>query len=284
MFARVGAIMRRKFYLSKRMRYAILPSQVKLNDVRTLEGSFPMKKEQNAFYLIFILVLSILALVALAVETIFKLDQSTRQILIITDTAVCVIFFIDFLILFFRAENKVKYFFTLGWLDLLSSIPVLNVLRWGRAIRIIRIFRVIRGLKSAKIITKAILEKRSQSTILAVVLVSFVLIAVSSITILHFESAVDGKIKTAEDAVWWSVATITTVAYGDMYPITTEGRILATLLMTAGMGLFGTISGLVVSTFLLPSEPRHVAEEKDIRKELEEIKQILSELKKKKEA
>jgi len=128
-----------------------------------------MKKEQNSFYLIFILVLSILALVALAVETIFKLDQSTRQILSVADTAVCVIFFIDFLILFFRAENKVKYFLTWGWLDLLSSIPILNVLRWGRAIRIIRIFRVIRGFKSAKIITRAILEKRSQSTILAIV-------------------------------------------------------------------------------------------------------------------
>jgi len=111
-----------------------------------------------------------------------------------------------------------------------------------------------------------------------------VLIAVSSISILHFESAVDGNIKTAEDAVWWSVVTITTVGYGDKYPITTEGRILATILMTAGIGLFGAISGLMASALLLPDETKREAEEKEIRNELEEIKLILSELKKEKEA
>jgi voltage-gated potassium channel len=238
-----------------------------------------MKKEQNSVYLIFILVLSVLAIVVLGIETIFKLDQSTMQILSIADTAVCIIFFIDFLIQLFRAENKTKYFFTWGWLDLISSIPMLEFLRWGRAVRIIRIFRVIRGLKSAKLITKAILEKRSQSTMLAIFLVSFVLIAVTSISVLHFESAADGNIKTAEDAVWWAVASITTVGYGDKYPITTEGRILASILMTAGVGLFGTISGLVASTLLLPAKPNN-EEEIDIRKELEEIKLSLRDIQK----
>jgi voltage-gated potassium channel len=238
-----------------------------------------MKKEQNSVYLIFIMVLSVLAIVVLGIETIFKLDQSTMQILSIADTAVCIIFFIDFLIQLFRAENKTKYFFTWGWLDLISSIPMLEFLRWGRAVRIIRIFRVIRGLKSAKLITKAILEKRSQSTMLAIFLVSFVLIAVTSISVLHFESAADGNIKTAEDAVWWAVASITTVGYGDKYPITTEGRILATILMTAGVGLFGTISGLVASTLLLPAKPNN-EEEIDIRKELEEIKLSLRDIQK----
>jgi voltage-gated potassium channel len=238
-----------------------------------------MKKEQNSVYLIFIMVLSVLAIVVLGIETIFKLDQSTMQILSIADTAVCIIFFIDFLIQLFRAENKTKYFFTWGWLDLISSIPMLEFLRWGRAVRIIRIFRVIRGLKSAKLITKAILEKRSQSTMLAIFLVSFVLIAVTSISVLHFESAADGNIKTAEDAVWWAVASITTVGYGDKYPITTEGRILASILMTAGVGLFGTISGLVASTLLLPAKPNN-EEEIDIRKELEEIKLSLRDIQK----
>jgi voltage-gated potassium channel len=238
-----------------------------------------MKKEQNSVYLIFIMVLSVLAIVVLGIETIFKLDQSTMQILSIADTAVCIIFFIDFLIQLFRAENKTKYFFTWGWLDLISSIPMLEFLRWGRAVRIIRIFRVIRGFKSAKLITKAILEKRSQSTMLAIFLVSFVLIAVTSISVLHFESAADGNIKTAEDAVWWAVASITTVGYGDKYPITTEGRILASILMTAGVGLFGTISGLVASTLLLPAKPNN-EEEIDIRKELEEIKLSLRDIQK----
>ena len=238
-----------------------------------------MKKEQNSFYLLFILVLSILALLAFAIETIFKLDQSTLQILGIADTAVCVIFFVDFFIQLFQAENKIKYMYTWGWLDLLSSIPAIEVFRLGRAARIIRILRVIRSLKSAKFITKAILEKRSQSAILVVILISLVLVSVSSISILHFEKAVDGNIKTAEDAIWWSVVTITTVGYGDKYPITTEGRVIATILMIAGVGLFGTISGLVASKLISPQKSAHEIEVTDIHKDLEELRKMIEELK-----
>jgi hypothetical protein len=69
-----------------------------------------IKNEQNSFYLLFILILSVLAIVALAIETIFKLDQATLQILGIADTAVCVVFFIDFLIQLIRAENKILFY------------------------------------------------------------------------------------------------------------------------------------------------------------------------------
>jgi len=57
------------------------------------------------------------------------------------------------------------------------------------------------------------------------------------------------NIKTAGDAIWWSVATITTVGYGDVYPVTTEGRTLAMILMISGIGLFGILSGLAASFF-----------------------------------
>ena len=240
-----------------------------------------MNKKQNSSYLLFILVLSILAIIVLAVETFFKLDAATKQILVYADFAVCVVFFIDFLILLFQAENKAKYFFTWGWLDLLSSVPVIEAFRLGRAIRIFRILRVLRGIKSAKFIVKAILEKRAQSAILAVILFSIVIVVVGAISILHVESLADGNIKTAEDAVWWSIVTITTVGYGDKYPITTEGRLIAAALMVAGVGVFGTISGFVASVFLSPSNPRRAPEEKDLRKELEEIKAMIMEMKEK---
>ena len=58
------------------------------------------------------------------------------------------------------------------------------------------------------------------------------------------------NIKTANDAIWWSVTTITTVGYGDKYPLTMEGRVIAMVLMLSGVGLFGTLSGLVASFFL----------------------------------
>lgn len=234
-----------------------------------------MKRNEHPSYLLFILILSILSLVALAIETLFKLDQSTRTILNYSDNVVCVLFFIDFLIMLVSVENKWKYFITWGWLDLLSSIPMIDIFRWGRVARIMRIFRVLRIVKSAKIITSLILERRAQSVILAVLLVSIVLISVASISILHFEITGDSNIKTPEDAFWWAIVTITTVGYGDKYPVTTEGRIVAAILMAAGIGLFGTFSGFAASWFIGPRETYKEKDIHEIKQEIEEIKDFL---------
>ncbi|MGE0021904.1 MAG: potassium channel family protein [Draconibacterium sp.] len=76
------------------------------------------------------------------------------------------------------------------------------------------------------------------------------LIIFSSIAILQVENAPNSNIQTAEDAIWWSYVTITTVGYGDKFPVTTEGRIIASVLMTAGVGLFGTFTAYIASLFV----------------------------------
>ena len=76
------------------------------------------------------------------------------------------------------------------------------------------------------------------------------LIIFSAIAILEVETDANGNIKTAEDAIWWSYVTITTVGYGDKFPITTEGRIIGAILMTTGVGIFGTFTALVSSWFI----------------------------------
>jgi voltage-gated potassium channel len=235
-----------------------------------------MKKELNPSYLIFILILSIIALIVLAVETLVKLDANTLQILKIADHTVCAVFFIDFLVLFFRAERRWKYFITWGWLDLLSSVPMLDALRWGRAARIMRIFRVLRGIKSAKMITSMIVERRAQSMVLAVILTVFILIGISSISVLHFESTATSPIKTPGDAIWWSIVTIATVGYGDFAPVTIEGRFVALLLMFTGVGLFGTISGLIAAWFIGPLKGSRKSDLEKIEEEIRQIKDMLS--------
>jgi voltage-gated potassium channel len=86
----------------------------------------------------------------------------------------------------------------------------------------------------------------------------------SSIAILQVEHAPNSNIKTAEDALWWSYVTITTVGYGDKYPVTTEGRIIAVFLMTIGVGLFGTFTAFLASWFIEETKKEH---RKEHRKE-----------------
>lgn len=235
-----------------------------------------MEHKTHHPYLIFMLILSLIALGTLAVETAFRLDPGTRTILAYGDMLVCFLFFVDFLILLRRAENKWKYLATWGWLDLLSSIPVISSLRWARAARVARIFRVLRGFRAARILTHVVLERRAQSAFLATALTTIILVAVSSISVLHFEAPADGNIKTPEDALWFSVVTITTVGYGDRVPVTSEGRLVAAVLMVAGFGLFATVSGSVAAWFLAPSGARREDQIEALRSELAELRRLLT--------
>lgn len=84
----------------------------------------------------------------------------------------------------------------------------------------------------------------------AVAVITILIIIFSSISILTVETAPESNIKTAEDAIWWTIVTITTVGYGDKFPVTTEGRLIGVLVMVAGVGLFGTYTGYIASLFV----------------------------------
>jgi voltage-gated potassium channel len=81
-------------------------------------------------------------------------------------------------------------------------------------------------------------------------LLAFLLIVFAAMSILIVEQHPDSNIRTAQDAGWWAVSTITTVGYGDRYPVTGEGRVLGMTLMLMGVGMYGGLSGLVASLFL----------------------------------
>ena len=227
-------------------------------------------------YQLFILACCILALVALAIEALVPLDEGTRQILNYADTAVCAVFFADFVVSLSRAPRRWHYFYTWGWIDLVSSIPVFHVFRWGRFVRVVRIFRILRGVRATKIIASFILDRRAESAFLAAALLSTLFVISASIAILHLERSSPGaNITTPEDAMWWACATITTVGYGDRYPVTTEGRAVAALLMLAGVGLFGTLAGCVAAWFLSPAEKQQKSELEEIRSELRELRRVV---------
>jgi voltage-gated potassium channel len=210
------------------------------------------RPHETASYQLFMLTLSLFALGVISVQVTLKLDPEVEKILDYADYLVCILFFTDFLISLWYAPNRWRYLYTWGWLDLLSSIPVLDATRWGRVARIVRILRVLRALRAANLLASAVLRHRSRNAFLAVSLLAVVLITFSSIAILQFETTAQSNIKTAEDAFWWATVTITTVGYGDFYPVTPEGRLVAVILMGSGVGLFGTFSGLLAARFIGP--------------------------------
>ncbi len=97
----------------------------------------------------------------------------------------------------------------------------------------------------------------------------------ASIAVLHFEVGPAANIKTPQDALWWALVTITSVGYGDRYPVTAEGRLVAAALMVAGVGLFGTFAGFIAAWFLSPGEKRQASELDGIRDEIQELRRLI---------
>lgn len=230
------------------------------------------RHRESSTYQLWMLVLCLFALGSLAVQSSARMEPQVRTILDYADYLVCLLFFIDFLKSLWVAPNRTRYFLTWGWLDLLSSIPTLDAARWGRMARILRIFRVLRGLRAAKIISSAVLRHRAHNSFLAASLVALLLLISSSIAVLHFEDRPEANIKTAEDALWWALTTITTVGYGDRYPVTTEGRLMAVILMCAGVGLFGVFSGFLAAWFIAPEESAVDRELAQLRNEVRALR------------
>ena len=205
--------------------------------------------EKLGFLNLLILALSIYVLAALLVDTFFKLPPEVSRILNMADNAICLVFLLDFGIRFRKAESKLK-FMQWGWIDLVSSIPTLDFMRAGRTLRLIRLLRILRAFRSTKHLVHHIFKHRTQGTLTAAAIIAVLMIIFSSIAILQLEDNPNSNIKTAEDALWWAYVTITTVGYGDKFPVTTEGRIIAALLMTVGVGLFGTFTAYLASWFV----------------------------------
>jgi voltage-gated potassium channel len=207
------------------------------------------EKETLSTLNVLMLFLSVYVLIVLLIETFFPLPQEIQKVLELVDNLVCMIFLYDFGVRFFKAKNKI-YFMKWGWIDLVSSIPSFDFLRLGRLLRLIRLFRILRAFRSVKHIAAHVYKSKSTGAFTTVLVISILSIIFSSISILEFETAANSNIKSAEDALWWAFSTISTVGYGDKFPVTTGGRIIGVILMIVGGGLFATMSGFFASWFV----------------------------------
>lgn len=236
----------------------------------------PGPREPITTFQIFMVVLSIYVLTALFVGSMFDLSPEMDGLLNTLDFIVCMIFMGDFFYRLYHAPSKLV-FLRWGWIDFISSIPMLSMLRGGNMFRIIRILRILRAFRSMKILVKYLLRNRTHNTFVTVAAISCMLAMGASMAILNLEKeSPDRNIKTPSDALWWSIVTITTVGYGDRYPVTDGGRIVASILMIAGVGLFGTFTGFVASMFVEPDIKR---EENEVQALGRQIRGLRKELK-----
>jgi len=213
-----------------------------------------------------VLVLSLFSVGTLCAELFLSLEPDTVLLLARIDDVVCGIFLMDFLIHLWLAPSR-RQFLRLGWIDLLSSIPMVPWLRWGR---LFRVLRILRALRSFHAVGEKLRADRAGGTFVMVGLTSLVAVLFASIATFEFEqNAPHGNIHSAGDALWWAFATITTIGYGDHYPTTAGGRVVAVLLVIFGLSFFGTFTAYVSSFFL---EKAHLKEESEIHHLLREVK------------
>jgi len=194
--------------------------------------------------------LAIFSLILLIPLYFGNLSQADKTVLIIVEDSLCAVFLFDFFRSLRLAPNKWGYFLKGGgWLDLLGSIPLpaFAIFRVARLFRIIRSLRKMTGGGFRRMLTRRL----AQSTLLFTLVIALFLIFTISWIVLQAEhNAAGANIKTYHEAVWWAFVTITTVGYGDYYPVTTVGQSMAIILMFFGLGIIGVLSSFLATTFI----------------------------------
>ena len=206
-------------------------------------------------YELFIGALSVLS-IANMLLLLFVREESLEYVIYTINAIMSPIFLGVFLYRFFTAESKSRYFWRdFGWADLLSSLPFPN----ARILRLFRLWRVFRLFVrfGARNLIDQFISRRAENALLTVVFLVICVLQFGALAVLRAEIASpDASITKASDALWWVFVTITTVGYGDRYPVTNAGRMVAVLVMIAGVGLFGTLSGFLANQFLSPPAPK----------------------------
>jgi Ion transport protein len=207
---------------------------------------------QNTAYEIFIGILSVLSIINLVLVLVFQGDEPLQLILSVMNGLFSVIFLGDFILRMRTAPSAAHYFFRgFGWADLLASLPFPQ-LKILRIFRLIRVYRLLQTVGPRKI-WSTLVHDRANSALMTLLLMGVLVLQFGSLAMLGVEEHAEGaNITSASDAIWYTIVTISTVGYGDQYPVTNAGRIIGALIIVIGVGIFGTFTGYLANVFLGP--------------------------------
>jgi voltage-gated potassium channel len=198
--------------------------------------------------------LIILSLVSFSLDTLPNLPAYMRSTLVVIEVFVVLVFTVEYILRIVVAEQRLRFIFSFyGLVDLLAILPFyltvgvdLRTVRVVRLFRLFRLFKIFRYTETIARLRRALMLIRNELAIY--LMATALLLYVASVGIYYFESQAQPDVFTSVfHSLWWALVTLTTVGYGDVYPITVGGRIFTGLLMLIGLGVVAVPSGLVAS-------------------------------------
>ena len=217
------------------------------------------------FFALFIQFLIILSIVTFSIETIPNLKPQTREILQSIELVSVLVFTLEFVLRIYVADKKLKFIFSFfGIIDVLAILPFylsfgvdLRSLRALRFVRLFRLFKLVRYNKALKHFAKAV--KIAKEEILLFLFITSILIYLSAVGIYYFEhDAQPEQFSSIFDSLWWAIITLTTVGYGDVYPITVGGRIFTFFILMIGLGIVAIPTGILSSALTRAVDDKEV--------------------------
>ena len=224
-----------------------------------VDGEGRPKELKNTEYEIFVALVSLLAITNLVLVNVID-DPNLDTVLVAMNALLSCILLGDFIYRLLTAESKSEYLFRqFGWADLVASMP-LPQLKVFRIFRLVRVVRLLRANGTTRIL-RSLVKDRAGSALALLLLMGILVLEFGSLYMLHIEEHARGaNITTASDALWYVIVTISTVGYGDLYPVTNDGRVVGALIIVIGVGIFGTFTGYLANLFLSPPKESSATE------------------------
>lgn len=202
----------------------------------------------------FIYIAILVSLVEFSIETVPGLPPDVRSGLLGIEVATVLIFTVEYLLRIYVSDNRLKFVLS-GWgiVDLVAILPFylslgvdLRTLRILRFLRLARALKIGRYSKAVQLFSRAFRIARAELVLFLAAML--MLIYLSAILIYYFENEAQPEVFSSVFAsLWWAVVTLTTVGYGDTYPITVGGKVFTFFILMIGLGTIAVPSGIVAA-------------------------------------
>ena len=206
------------------------------------------------FFALFIQTLIIISLITFSLETLPNLSVMQQLYLQRIEMVIVILFTLEYILRIYVAHKRFSYIFSFyGLIDLMAVLPF--YLASGLDLRTVRLFRLLRLLRIFKLFkySKALSRFKRAFTLVKEEMLLFGFVAVimlylSAVGIYYFENAAQPEqFQYVFHSLWWALTTLTTVGYGDMYPITVGGRIFTFFVLMVGLGIVAVPTGLIAT-------------------------------------